>query len=134
MAKLVLALLATGCTVSGYDAIVIEAGAPIELEAFSQIQLRAYGVHDDGSREDITDLVRWRSTNPAAVTVGDTGVATWADVGTSQLAGFAYELAATVHVTAREPGLWVPARDDAPLRDDGSMAARLTQVAQRRIE
>ena len=85
MMKLLCAVLLSGCLGTGYEAIEITPQAPLELAAFSRLQLHAFGVSADGAREDITDVVRWLSTDRHVATVSDTGSLEWAAAGNTHI-------------------------------------------------
>ncbi|HEY5951333.1 MAG TPA: Ig-like domain-containing protein [Kofleriaceae bacterium] len=101
--RLCLALLVSGCSRTGFVAVEIAPQAPVELAAFSHLQLHADGLRADGSREDITDLVRWVSTDRGVATVAETGTLEWAAAGTTHVNVTFYDLRATAALTAADP-------------------------------
>lgn len=100
---LCVALLASGCLDTGYESIEIAPQAPLELAAFSHLQLHATGVRADGTRDDITDVARWLSTDRQIATVDDSGTLQWVAAGYTHICVFVDDVAATVVLTANDP-------------------------------
>jgi hypothetical protein len=104
MTKLLcIALLTSGCINTGFVAIEIAPQAPLDLAPFSHLQLHAYGLREDGLREDVTDVVRWLSTDRQIATITDTGELEWAAGGTTHIRVMFYDVRATATVTAADP-------------------------------
>ncbi|WP_059437674.1 Ig-like domain-containing protein, partial [Anaeromyxobacter sp. PSR-1] len=64
------------------EAITV-APASATLQTGATVQLRATGSYSDGSLQDLTALVAWASSSPAAATVGAGGLATAVSAGTA---------------------------------------------------
>lgn len=79
-----------------------------ELSGFFSLQLEALGVHEDGSFENITQLVTWQSSDPYVVSVSPSGLITTTNQveGETVLIKASYAgLTGTANITTNNRGL-----------------------------